>query len=95
MENLFDFDCNGSTLSYEKEGRRLETLRSLDEKIADAINRVRILKEEKQALERKVRELEMLLNEKNEEIEKLKSEKVSVKGQIEDLLKEIESLEIA
>ncbi|MFN3396894.1 MAG: hypothetical protein ACK4Z9_08925, partial [Thermodesulfovibrionales bacterium] len=64
----------------------MERLRSLDEKIADAINRVRTLKEEKQALERRVRELEILLNEKNEEIEKLKSEKVSVKGQIEDLL---------
>lgn len=94
MGNLFDFDRDGSTLFYEKEGRKLERLRSLDEKIADAINRVRTLKEEKQALERRVRELEMLLNEKNEEIEKLKSEKVSVKGQIEDLLKEIESLEI-
>lgn len=94
MGNLFDFDRDSSTLFYEKEGRKLERLRSLDEKIADAINRVRTLKEEKQALERRVRELEMLLNEKNEEIEKLKSEKVSVKGQIEDLLKEIESLEI-
>lgn len=94
MENLFDFDRDGSALFYEKEGIKLERLRNLDEKIADAINRVRTLKEEKQALERRVRELEMLLNEKNEEIEKLKSEKVSVKGQIEDLLREIESVEI-
>lgn len=94
MGNLFDFDRDGSALFYEKEGRKLERLRSLDEKIAEAINRVRTLKEEKQALERRVQELEMLLNEKNEEIEKLKSEKVLVKGQIEDLLKEIESVEI-
>lgn len=78
----------------EKEEVELERLKNLDEKIADAINKVRALKEEKQALERRVHELEILLNEKNEEIERLRSEKVTVKGQIEDLLREIESLEI-
>lgn len=107
MSTLFDFkkgsneskdslEANGKskTLIPEKEERELERLRNLDEKIADAINRVKALKEEKQALERRVHELEILLNEKNEEIERLRSEKVAVKGQIEDLLREIESLEI-
>ncbi len=107
MSSLFDFkkgsneskdsiesSVEAGTLIPEKEERELERLRNLDEKIADAINRVKALKEEKQALERRVHELEILLNEKNEEIERLRSEKVAVKGQIEDLLREIESLEI-
>lgn len=107
MSTLFDFkkgsdeskdslEANGKskTLIPKKEEGELERLRNLDEKIADAINRVKALKEEKQALERRVHELEILLNEKNEEIERLRSEKVAVKGQIEDLLREIESLEI-
>ncbi len=107
MSTLFDFkkgsneskdsleaNAKSKTLIPEKEEGELERLRNLDEKIADAINRVKALKEEKQALERRVHELEILLNEKNEEIERLRSEKVAVKGQIEDLLREIESLEI-
>lgn len=93
MESLFDFGDNRALIP-EKEERELDRLKDLDEKISDAINRVRALKEEKQLLEKRVQELEMLLNEKNEEIERLRSEKISVKEQIEDLLKEIESLEI-
>ncbi len=72
----------------------METLRSLDDKIASAIEKVRMLKEEKQALERRVKELEELLNQKNLEIEQLRAEKGSVKGQLEELLSELESLEI-
>lgn len=94
MKNLFDFNKDRRPLIPEKEEKELEGLRNLDEKITDAISKVRALKEEKQSLERRVQELEILLNEKNEEIERLKSEKVAVKGQIEDLLREIESLEI-
>lgn len=94
MGNLFDFYGNDRLIISEKEDEELERLRELDEKISDAINRVKALKEEKLNLEKRVQELEMLLNEKNEEIERLRAEKVSVKGQIEDLLREIESLEI-
>ncbi|RMG71381.1 MAG: cell division protein ZapB, partial [Nitrospirae bacterium] len=68
--------------------------KSLDDKIASAIEKVRLLKEEKQALERRVKELEELLNQKNMEIEQLKAEKGSVKGQLEELLTELESIEI-
>jgi chromosome segregation ATPase len=93
--NLFDFNRRDSNESKpEKEEGKLEILRNLDEKIAEAINRVKALKEEKQTLERRVQELEAIVNEKNEEIERLRSEKVAVKAQIEDLLREIESLEI-
>lgn len=94
MKNLFDFNKDRRLLIPEKEEKELERLRNLDEKITDAISKVRALKEERESLERRVQELEILLNEKNEEIERLKSEKVAVKGQIEDLLREIESLEI-
>lgn len=94
MKTLFDFDEDGKAIIPEKEEGELERLRDLDEKIAEAINKVKALKEEKRTLEKRINELEVLLNEKNEEIERLKSEKVTVKSQIEELLKEIESLEI-
>ncbi len=94
MKGLFDFDEESKKSILNKEEYKLERLRNLDEKITEAINRVRSLKEEKKTLERRIHELETLLNEKNEEIERLKSEKLSVKDQIEELLREIESLEI-
>ncbi len=72
----------------------METLRNLDEKIVSAIEKVRVLREEKISLENKVRELEALLNEQNMEIESLRTEKTSVKGQIEELLSELESIEL-
>ncbi len=87
MESLFKNNNH-------KEVGKLETLRSLDDKIASAIEKVRMLKEEKQALERRVKELEELLNQKNLEIEQLRAEKGSVKGQLEELLSELESIEI-
>ncbi len=87
MESLFKNNNH-------KEVEKLETLRSLDDKIASAIEKVRMLKEEKQALERRVKELEELLNQKNLEIEQLRAEKGSVKGQLEELLSELESIEI-
>jgi chromosome segregation ATPase len=78
----------------DKEDKPLERLKNLDDKIADAISKVKALKEEKTALERRIKELEALLNEKNGEIERLSSEKTSIKGQISELLSELESLEI-
>jgi cell division protein ZapB len=78
----------------EKEDRPLEKLKELDEKIADAISKVKVLKEEKQALERRIRELESQLNEKGQEAERLSSEKGAIKVQIEELLKELETLEL-
>ena len=78
----------------EKEDRPLEKLKELDEKIADAISKVKVLKEEKQALERRIKELESQLNEKSQEAERLSSEKAAIKVQIEELLKELETLEL-
>lgn len=72
----------------------MDRLKNLEEKIATAVERVKALKEEKISLERKIRELESLLDDKNREVESLKDEKTSIKSQIEELLEELETLEI-
>ena len=78
----------------DKEDAGLDRFKNLDEKIANAISRVKELKEEKTALERKIRELEEHLDEKNREIERLSSEKVTVKNQVEELLHELDTLNL-
>jgi len=78
----------------KKEAIPLERLKNLEEKIATVVERVKALKEEKTVLERKVRELEGLLNEKNQVIESLTAEKTSIKTQVEDLLSELETIEL-
>lgn len=78
----------------KEERSALETLKTLEEKISTAIDRIKSLKEEKIVLERKVRELESLLNQKNMELERLNSEKSSIKGQIEGLLNELDGIEL-
>lgn len=72
----------------------MEKLKDLEGKIVAVIEKVRILKEERIFMERRIRELEVLINEKNQEIEQLKSEKNIVKNQIEGLLRELEELEL-
>ena len=72
----------------------MDRLKNLEEKIATAVERVKALKEEKVSLERKIRELESLLDDKNREVESLKDEKTSIKSQVEELLEELETLEI-
>ncbi len=83
-----------SLFKDDREADRLETLRSLDDKIASALKKAKALKREKAALEKRVRELEELLEEKDREMERLRTEKISVKGQLEELLAELESLEL-
>jgi cell division protein ZapB len=78
----------------EKEESPLERLKELDEKIAGAINKVKVLKDENKALEQRIRDLEALLNEKGQEVERLASEKAAIKVQIEELLKELEIFEL-
>jgi chromosome segregation ATPase len=72
----------------------LDRLKSLEEKITAAVERVKALKEEKILLERKIKDLEMMLNEKNQEIELLRTEKSSIGHQLEELLRELDSLEM-
>ncbi len=71
----------------------MDRLKNLEEKITTAVERVKALKEEKTMLERKVRELEILLNDKNQEVEALRSEKSSIGNQIAELLSELEAIE--
>ncbi len=62
----------------------------IEEKILSALERIRILKQEKEELQKKVNTLEEVLKSKNQEIENLLSEKEAIKRQIEELLKELE-----
>ena len=78
----------------KKETTPLERLKNLEEKIAAVVVRVKALKEEKNSLERKIQELEGLLDEKNQTIESLTAEKTSIKTQVEDLLTELETIEL-
>jgi len=71
----------------------LDRLKNLETKITAAVEKVKALKEEKSVLERKIRELEAVVNEKNIEIESLRSEKSSIGSQIQELLDELETIE--
>jgi septal ring factor EnvC (AmiA/AmiB activator) len=72
----------------------VETLKTVDEKIAYAIDKVKALKEEKSGFEKRLASLEETVKAKDREIEKLLAEKASIKTQIEDLLKELESIQL-
>ncbi len=90
-KTLFDDDTFANAT---KEDKPLNRLKNLDEKIAGALSKVKALKEEKGLLERRIKELEAQLDEKNQEVERLASEKTAIKSQLEDLLNELETLDI-
>lgn len=90
-KSLFDDDTFPKVV---KEDRPLNRLKNLDDKIANAVNKVKALKDEKVLLERRIKELESKLNEKIQEVERISSEKAVIKNQIEELLNELETLEI-
>jgi len=93
-KTLFDDDqLMDQPEDFKKEVAPLEKLRSLEDKISSAIERVKTLKDEKAVSERRIRELEQMLDEKNQEVEMLKADKNAIKGQLESLLEEIETLE--
>lgn len=62
----------------------------IEEKIVSAVERIKILKQEKEELQKKVNTLEEVLKTKNQEIENLLSEREAIKKQIEELLKELD-----
>jgi len=106
VNNLFDDhiperlqDSSGSSgialPKIDKEDTSLDRFKNLEENIAGAISKVKALKEEKILLERRIRELEGQLNEKNQEVERLSSEKFTVKNQVEELLNELETLDLS
>jgi FtsZ-binding cell division protein ZapB len=94
MRSLFDDDQHiEKPNDVKKEVNSLEKLKNLEDKISIAIERVKTLKEEKGLTDRRIKELERLLDEKNQENELLRAEKNLVKSQLEALLSEIETLE--
>jgi FtsZ-binding cell division protein ZapB len=93
-KTLFDDDqIKDPSKDGKQEAKPLEKLKSFEDKISTAIERVKILKEEKTRSERKIRDLEKLLDEKSQEAEYLRSEKNAIKNQLEALLAELETLE--
>jgi uncharacterized 2Fe-2S/4Fe-4S cluster protein (DUF4445 family) len=72
----------------------VEILKTFEEKFAYALEKAKAMKEEKVALEKKIDELESLIRIKDQEIEKLGSEKSAVKNQIESLLNELEAVNL-
>lgn len=65
-----------------------------EEKIALAVEKVKQLKDERNALAQKVAELERAIAAKDQEVTKLITDKATIKKQLEDLLEELEALEI-
>jgi chromosome segregation ATPase len=87
VDRLFD------DIISEKEGGSLDRLKELDTKIANAINKVKTLKDENSALKQQVEELQGRLIEKDEEIRGLSEDNLSIKDQINDLLNELDTIE--
>lgn len=80
--------------NINREVQPLDRLKNLEEKITAAVEKVKALKEDKSILERKIKDLETLLNERDHEIESLRKEKNSIGSQLEELLSELETLEV-
>jgi FtsZ-binding cell division protein ZapB len=94
-KTLFDDDqLMEQPKDRNKEAMPLDKLRSLEDKISVAIERVKTLKEEKTLNDKKLKELERILDEKNVEVEQLRADKNLIKSQLEALLGEIETLEL-
>ncbi|MCX7913190.1 MAG: hypothetical protein N2511_01250 [Thermodesulfovibrionales bacterium] len=72
----------------------MEVVKALEEKITQVIEKVKELKEEKNMLQHKIAQLEDTIRAKEKEIELLNAEKALIKGQIEDLLKVLDSVEL-
>jgi chromosome segregation ATPase len=69
-------------------------LKSFEEKIAYAVEKVKTLREEKTFLEKRTTELESALSSKDREIEILTEEKAVIKKQVEDLFNELEAIDL-
>ena len=72
----------------------MNKLQALEDKISSAIEKVKSLKEENNMLSQRLKEADVIIRQKDEEISRLASERDSNKNQMEELLGELESLEI-
>lgn len=69
-------------------------IREFGEKITRFIEKAKALKDENQRLQKKLEELEELVKKQAKEIEELKTERLYVKKEIQEIMREIEELEI-
>src|SRR5208337_2741958 len=74
-------------------GGVMNMLKTFEEKITFAVEKIKMLKEEKNNLVKQLEELEGIIKSKDNEIDKLMLEKASIKTQLEDLFNELDSLE--
>jgi len=72
----------------------LERLKSLEGKIASAIEKVKSLKDENRILLERMDEYERSIRERDEEIAHLRAERDSIRQQVQEMLEEFETLEI-
>lgn len=72
----------------------MDNLKVFEEKIAYAIEKIKNLKDEKAALENRIAELEMIIKQKDAEIENLNEDKYKIKGQIENLVRELDNIQL-
>ena len=69
-------------------------LNTFEEKITYAVEKIKMLKEEKNNLVKQMEELENIMKSKDTEIDKLMAEKALIKTQLEDLFNELDSIEL-
>ena len=69
-------------------------LKTFEEKITYAVEKIKLLKEEKNNLVKQLEELESMIKSKDNEIDKLMLEKASIKTQLEDLFNELDLIEL-
>ncbi len=81
-------------LFVSRKGGVMNMLNTFEEKITYAVEKIKMLKEEKNNLVKHIEELESMIKSKDHEIDKLMVEKASIKTQIEDLFNELDSIEL-
>lgn len=69
-------------------------IREFGEKITRFIEKARAIKNENQRLQKRVEELEELVKRQAREIEELKTERLYIKKEIQEIMREIEEIEI-
>jgi len=82
------------TLNVRKMEGFMDMLKTFEEKISFAVEKIKILKDEKNNLDKRIEELENLLRIKEQEVDRLAVEKAAIKTQIENLFNELDSIEV-
>jgi len=72
----------------------MNMLNTFEEKITYAVEKIKMLKDEKNNLAKQMEDLERTIKSKDNEIDKLMLEKASIKTQLENLFNELDSIEL-